>query len=175
MKRTALVTGANRGIGFAIAQKLAELEYRVFLGSRDNEAGQEAAERLRKLNLNIELVQIDLCNSAQLKESIQLIQGNGAEIDVLVNNAGILYESPILELSDAQIDESIAVHLTGPLCLIRELVPGMTSRGYGRIVNVSSNWASFAQGMGGPGVYGITKAALNALTLRLAKELPSLF
>jgi len=49
----------------------------------------------------------------------------------------------------------------------------MSARGYGRIVNVSSGWGSFAEGMGGPGLYGVTKAALNALTVRLAKELPS--
>ncbi len=51
--------------------------------------------------------------------------------------------------------------------------PKMVARGYGRIVNVSSGWGSFAEGMGGPGLYGVTKAALNALTIRLAKELPS--
>jgi NAD(P)-dependent dehydrogenase (short-subunit alcohol dehydrogenase family) len=56
---------------------------------------------------------------------------------------------------------------------IRSLVPSMIASGYGRIVNVSSGWGSFAEGMGGPGAYGVTKAALNALTVRLAKELPS--
>ena len=63
--------------------------------------------------------------------------------------------------------------LTGPLRLIHLLAPNMIARGYGRIVNLSSGWGSFAEGMGGPGMYGVTKAALNALTVRLAKELPS--
>src|SRR4029079_16737448 len=74
--------------------------------------------------------------------------------------------------TDAEIAESIAVHVTGPIRLIRSAVSGMIGRGYGRIVNVSSGWGSFAEGMEGPGDYGVTKAALNALTIRLAKELP---
>ena len=78
----------------------------------------------------------------------------------------------MLDLSDEEIADSIAVHLTGPLRLLRALVPPMLERGYGRIVNMSSGWGSFAQGLGGPGLYGVTKAALNALTVRLADELP---
>jgi NAD(P)-dependent dehydrogenase (short-subunit alcohol dehydrogenase family) len=84
----------------------------------------------------------------------------------------VLHEKPILELTDAEIADSIAVHLTGPLRLVRALAPKMIAKRYGRIVNLSSGWGSFAEGMGGPGLYGVTKAALNALTVRLAKELP---
>ena len=93
-------------------------------------------------------------------------------MDVLVNNAGVLHARPLLDLTDAEIAESIVVHVTGPIRLIRSVVPSMIARGYGRIVNVSSGWGSFAEGLDGPGDYGITKAALNALTVRLAKELP---
>lgn len=63
--------------------------------------------------------------------------------------------------------------MTGPLRLIRALAPKMIERKYGRIVNLSSGWGSFAEGMGGPGLYGVTKAALNALTVRLSKEFPA--
>jgi NAD(P)-dependent dehydrogenase (short-subunit alcohol dehydrogenase family) len=94
-------------------------------------------------------------------------------VDVLVNNAGVLHEKLLLEMTDPEIADSVAVHLTGPLRLIRALAPKMIADGYGRIVNLSSGWGSFAEGMGGPGMYGVTKAALNALTVRLAKELPS--
>jgi NAD(P)-dependent dehydrogenase (short-subunit alcohol dehydrogenase family) len=173
MKRTVLVTGANRGIGLAIARKLAELGNPVWLGSRDAEAGEVAADSLRGLGLDVTPIQVDLTSAATIDAAVDLIGGSGRRIDVLVNNAGVLHEKPLFDLSDAEIAESIAVHLTGPLRLVRALVPVMAAHEYGRIVNVSSDWGAFAAGLGGPGLYGVTKAALNALTVRLAAELPS--
>ena len=172
MKRTALVTGANRGIGLAIVRQLAELGHSVFLGSRDPGAGDAAAAPFRRRGLDVAPVHLDLTAPATIDAAINHIHTSGRTVDALVNNAGVLHEQPLLELTDAQIAETIAVHLTSPIRLIRSLVPSMVARGYGRIVNVSSGWGSFAEGMGGPGDYGITKAALNALTVRLAKELP---
>jgi len=172
MKRTALVTGANRGIGLAIARQLAERGNAVLLGSRDPDAGEQAAESLRRLGLDAAVVRIDLNVPSTIDAAVSDIRKSGRTVDVLVNNAGVLQEKPLLELTDAQIAESIAAHVTGPIRLVRSLVPDMIARGYGRIVNVSSGWGSFAEGMGGPGAYGVTKAALNALTVRLSKELP---
>ena len=173
MKRTALVTGANRGIGFAIARQLAEFGHSVLLGSRDLKAGEEAAGSLRGPGLDIEPVQIDLTDPAGIDAALDEIKTSGREIDALVNNAGVLHEKPILELTEGEIADSIAVHVAGPLRLIRALAPKMIERKYGRFVNLSSGWGSFSEGMGGPGLYGVTKAALNALTVRLSKELPS--
>ncbi len=173
MKRNVLVTGANRGIGLAIARQLAELGNSVLLGSRDLKAGEEAAKSLRRLGLDAAPIHVDLALPATIDAAINDIAQSGRQLDVLVNNAGVLHEKPLLELTDAQLADSIAVHLAGPLRLIRALAPNMIARGYGRIVNVSSGWGSFAEGMGGPGAYGVTKAALNALTVRLARELPS--
>jgi NAD(P)-dependent dehydrogenase (short-subunit alcohol dehydrogenase family) len=172
MKRTVLVTGANRGIGFAIARQLGELGNSVLLGSRDLKAGEDAAASLRRLGVDVTPIQLDLAVATKIDAAVDDVQESGRSVDVLINNAGVLHEKPLLELTDAEIAESIAVHLTGPIRLIRSVVPGMIARGYGRIVNLSSGWGSFAEGMDGPGAYGITKAALNALTVRLAKELP---
>jgi NAD(P)-dependent dehydrogenase (short-subunit alcohol dehydrogenase family) len=173
MKRTALVTGANRGIGLAVARELARLGHVVVLGSRDPRAGQAAADSLRGAGLEIIPVELDLQRPETVDAAVGEITRVAGPLDVLINNAGVLHEAPLLELTDAAIAESIAVHLTGPLRLIQRVAPGMVERGYGRIVNVSSEWGSFAEGLGGPGAYGITKAALNALTVRLAKELPA--
>lgn len=173
MKRTVLVTGANRGIGLAIARRLAELGNSVLLGSRDFKAGESAAESLRRLGLDAQAVHMDLTVTAAIDAAINDMGNSGRRIDALVDNAGILHEKRLLELTDSEITDSIAVHLSGPLRLMRLLAPKMIARGYGRIVNVSSGWGAFAEGMGGPGVYGVTKAALNALTVRFAKELPS--
>ena len=173
MKKTVLVTGANRGIGFAIARQLLEFGNSVLLGARDVKAGEDAAESLRRAGVDIEPVNIDLSDVATIDTAIAALAKSNRHVDVLVNNAGVLHEKPILELTDSEIAESVAIHLTGPLRLIRSLAPKMIEKRYGRIVNLSSGWGSFAEGMGGPGLYGVTKAALNALTLRLAKEFPS--
>jgi len=172
-KRTALVTGANRGIGLAIARQLAELGNSVLLGTRDLKAGAEAIKSLAHAGLDIEPVPIDLKQTATIDAAVRDIDKSGRQVEILVNNAGVLHEKPVLELKDEEISESVAVHLTGPLRLIRALAPKMIANRYGRIVNLSSGWGSFAAGMGGPGMYGVTKAALNALTVRLSKEFPA--
>ena len=173
MTKTVLITGANRGIGLAIARQLAELGNSVLLGSRDFKAGEDAAKSLRRPGLDVEPVQIDLTAAATIDAAIKDVKKSGRHVDSLVNNAGVLRGKPLLELTDAEIADSIAAHLTGPLHLIRALAPDMIACGYGRIVNLSSGWGSFAEGMGGPGMYGVTKAALNALTVRLANEFQS--
>ena len=173
MKRTVLVTGGNRGIGQAVVRKLAELGHSVLLGSRDSKAGEAAAEPLRRAGLDVVPLQLDLAAAASVDAAVKEMAKSGRSVDVLVNNAGVLHEKPLLDLTDAEVAESVAVHVTGPLRLVRSLAPGMAARGYGRIVNVSSGWGSFAEGLGGPGAYGVTKAALNALTVRLSKELPA--
>jgi NAD(P)-dependent dehydrogenase (short-subunit alcohol dehydrogenase family) len=172
MKRTVLVTGGNRGIGLAVARQLGERGNSVLLGSRDPLAGETAAESLRQVGLDAVAVQIDLNVPATIDAAVKALEKSARQIDAIVNNAGVLHEKPLLELTDSEIADSIAAHVTGPIRLIRALVPGMLARGYGRIVNMSSGWGSFAEGMGGPGAYGVTKAALNAITVRLAKELP---
>jgi NAD(P)-dependent dehydrogenase (short-subunit alcohol dehydrogenase family) len=171
-ERTALVTGANRGIGLAIARGLAEVGMDVFPGARDLKASEEAARSLRGLGFRATPVALDLTLPDTLDAAVREIERSGRKVDVLVNNAGVLHEKPVLDLAEDEIADSIAVHLAGPLRLIRLTAPGMVARGYGRIVNVSSGWGAFAEGLGGPGLYGVTKAALNALTVRLGKELP---
>jgi hypothetical protein len=87
----------------------------------------------------------------------------------VVNNAGILETVPFLGDND-NFARSMQVMVHAPFELMRAVIPGMAARGHGRIVNVSSGWGSFAEGLNGGGAYGIAKAALNALTLRAAQE-----
>ncbi len=168
--RTALVTGANRGIGLAIAAGLNGLGgINVLVGSRRPEEGENAA---RALAGNAVAVPLDLSTSETLRLQIKNIVDVHGGIDILVNNAGVLEPGNILEIESEKLNYSLRVNFLAPLELIRELVPGMIVRGYGRIVNVSSGWGSFAEGLSGPAAYSISKAALNALTLSLAKDLP---
>ncbi|WP_282607190.1 SDR family NAD(P)-dependent oxidoreductase [Pelagibius sp. Alg239-R121] len=162
MTQTALVTGGNRGIGYAIAAGLTKLNYRVVIGSRSASAGADAAE-----SLGAEAVQLDVADPATIVGAIEQL----GDVDVLVNNAGVLFDRPLLE-SPQEYRASLAVMLDGPYHLIRAVTPAMIHQGYGRIVNMSSDWGAFSQGLGGPGAYGVAKAGLNALTLALSRELP---
>ena len=166
--RTALVTGANRGIGLATAAGLHRLTgIKVLLGSRRPEDGENAA---KALGANAVAVPLDLSTSETLRIHIKNIVSAHGAIDILVNNAGVLEPGSLVEIDDEKLAYSLQVNFLAPLQLIRELVPGMSTRGYGRIVNVSSGWGSFAEGLSGPAAYSISKAALNALTLSLAKD-----
>src|SRR3954466_1703875 len=100
IKRTALVTGANRGIGLAIVRKLAELGHSVLLGSRDSKAGDAAAAPLRHLGLDVSPVRLDLNVVATIDAALNDIDKFGRTVDILVNNAGVLHEEPLLELTD---------------------------------------------------------------------------
>lgn len=161
--RTALVTGGNRGIGLAIAEGLAAKDIRVIIGARDLAAGQEAAEKVGG-----DAIQLDMADPASVFDAVYEA---GRNVDIVINNAGVLFDERLID-DPKGFETSMAVMVHGPYHLIRALAPNMVERGWGRIVNVSSEWGSFADGLGGPNAYGVAKAALNALTLRLSRELP---
>ncbi len=156
--RRALVTGGNRGIGYAIAAGLREAGLEVVIGARVAGEGRAAARAL-----GLRWVHLDL----EVPERFQAALADAGEIDVLVNNAGILEKVPLFGAHD-NFARSMQVMVAAPYELMRLVLPGMERRGYGRIVNVSSGWGSFAEGLGGGGAYGAAKAALNALTVRAA-------
>ena len=162
MKR-ALVTGANRGIGLEIARGLVAEGHEVLLGSRDLSAGVAAAKDVGGTPLQIDVADPD---------SVARAASEAGPVDVLVNNAGVLGSGGVLDDLD-DFTQSMAVMVTGPLLLMRHLTPGMVLRGFGRVVNVSSGWGAFSDGVGGPGGYGVAKAALNALTVAAARPMPA--
>jgi len=170
-KRTALVTGGNRGIGFAICKGLAE-EYgmKTLLGSRQLEAGQAAAGELKG---EARAVELDLEDRSTLRAQVDRIREEHPKIDVLANNGGILEEGGALSVSEAAFERSLRVNLLGAFDLMRWLIPSMEKTGYGRIVNVSSGWGSMSEGLGGPAAYSVSKAALNAMTLSVSREVSS--
>ena len=168
--QVALVTGANRGIGLAIVAGLAKLpDIKVLLGSRNLHDGEKAAAGIQG---NVAAVALDLSDQAQLQKQYAAIVAAHGDVDVLVNNAGVLEDGTLLEVSEEKFQSSLRINFLAPFDLIRLSAPGMVKRGYGRIVNVSSGWGSFAEGLTGPAAYSVSKAALNALTLSLAKDLP---
>jgi NAD(P)-dependent dehydrogenase (short-subunit alcohol dehydrogenase family) len=160
---TALVTGANRGIGRAIAAGLKARGCQVTLAARSEDEGRRAAAELGTAFARIDLADPDSYFDA-------LVQAGG--FDILVNNAGVLNEVSLLS-PRSDFGEAMEVMVAAPLDLIRLNTPHWRQTGWGRIVNISSGWGSFAAGLGGPGAYGVAKAALNALTKALPRDLPA--
>ena len=170
-KRTVLVTGANRGIGKAIVAGLGRISgLKVLLGSRDVEKGEAARAGMEG---DIHVVALDMSHREVLTRQVEAILSRHGPIDVLVNNGAILREGNVLEVSEDDFEASLRTNLIAAFDLIRMTAPGMSENGYGRIVNVSSGWGSFSEGLGGPVAYSVTKAALNALTINAARALPS--
>ena len=159
MTHTALVTGANRGIGLAIAHGLVDCGLGVVVGARSAEDGAEAAKQI-----GARAVPLDVSDHESIASAVAEI----GEIDVLVNNAGVLGSGGVLD-DPAEFERSMRVMVDGPFYLMHLTLPHMRQRGYGRIVNVSSGWGAFSDGVAGPGGYGVAKASLNALTLAASR------
>lgn len=169
--RTALVTGAGRGLGLEVCRQLAERGLHVILTARDRDRGERAATKLRALGADVRFERLDVCNQRGIARCAEHLRADGVHVDVLVNNAGIYPIGSALKLTAATLREVLATHLYGGLWTCQAFMPAMLRAGYGRIVNVSSGYGAFAEDLEGPAAaYSISKAALNALTLRLSRE-----
>lgn len=169
-RRVALVTGANRGLGEVVAKDLAVAGLEVLTACRTREDADAAARALSEQGLNARPVHVDLADRASVARCVAWLSGE--RVDVLVNNAGVYPAGTLESVDEATLREAFEVHVFGPLALCRAVLPGMRARRWGRIVNVSSGYGSFAEGLEGPAAYSVSKAALNALTFKLARELP---
>ena len=153
------MTGGNRGIGREIAKGLVSEGLDVVIGVRDIAAGRKVADEI-----GAEAVELDLQDPKAVDRGVE-------GVTVLVNNAGVLFNTPLFEDMDL-FEETMDVSLHGPYALIRACLPTMIAENYGRVVNVSSGWGSFSEGLGGGGAYGIGKAAMNALTVIGNRDTP---
>ncbi len=170
--RVALITGANRGIGFEIARQLARLGIIAVIGSRDLAKGQQAAEGFKSEGLDAPVVQLDVDDPSSIAKGVAEANSFFGRIDILVNNAGILTDKAklVLEIDPAEVEALFRSNTIGPLRMIQAVAPGMKERGYGRIVNLSSKLAHLKDMAGGYPGYRISKTALNALTRVAAAE-----
>ena len=170
MKKTALVTGASRGIGRAIAALLAREGWAVcinYLERRD--AAEELCAQLRSEGCTAMIYGADVADRAQVAAMVRAAEKELGEITLLVNNAGISHQALFQDTEDAAWDRLLAVNLTGSRNTAMEVLPGMISRKSGVIVNISSMWG--LRGASCEVTYCCTKAALIALTRSLALEL----
>jgi 3-oxoacyl-[acyl-carrier protein] reductase len=167
--RTAVVTGAARGIGFATAQKLLASGAEVALWDVDQAALTGAVASLKQSD-RVRAAVVDVTNEASIATAVEALMADFGKIDILVNNAGITGgNAPLWELDPAVWRRVIEVNVVGPYLTCRAVVPHMVAAGYGRIVNI----ASIAGKDGNPNAshYSASKAGLIGLTKSLAKEL----
>jgi NAD(P)-dependent dehydrogenase (short-subunit alcohol dehydrogenase family) len=168
--RIALVTGGNRGIGLEVCRQLARRGDKILLGSRDRVKGAAAA---RKLSGDVEAIDLDVTDPDAAERAVSEVKGRYGRLDVLVNNAGVHYDTwQSVETADWKIvREAFEVNVFGAWRMAQAFVPMMRQAKWGRIVNVSSEAGSLDSMGGGTPAYSTTKAALNALTRVLAAEL----
>jgi NAD(P)-dependent dehydrogenase (short-subunit alcohol dehydrogenase family) len=169
----ALVTGANRGIGFEVCRQLAEKHFIVLLTARDGAKAKAAAGKLGNAGTVVPLA-LDVADVASIEKAAAKVASRYDYLDALVNNAGINYDTwETVENADINrtVMETITTNLLGPWRVCQAFLPLLRKSRAGRIVNVSSESGSLAEMGGGPPAYQVTKAALNALTRTLAGEL----
>lgn len=181
MKRIALVTGANKGIGLEIARQLAQAGIHVVIGARDDDRARAAVDDLAEQGLAAQSVRLDVTDAASISAAALQIKHEHGRLDILVNNAGI-FDPADGAPGKASIDAVRRVFETnffGALAVTQEMLPLLREAAVGRIVNVSSSLGSLtlngdpsstyyaAQFIG----YNASKAALNMLTVQLREEL----
>jgi NAD(P)-dependent dehydrogenase (short-subunit alcohol dehydrogenase family) len=178
--RIALVTGANKGIGYEIARQLAEAGVSVLLGARDAERGNRAAGELAGLGLDVSFVQIDVCDGDSIAAAAAGIDAKHGRLDILVNNAGIAdyTDGAPGKASLEAVRSELETNFIGALAVTQAMLPLMRKAGAGRVVNMTSSLGSLTLN-GDPswpfyGVrligYNASKAALNMLTVQLNAE-----
>jgi NAD(P)-dependent dehydrogenase (short-subunit alcohol dehydrogenase family) len=169
-RRVAIVTGANRGIGLEVCRQLAASGQHVVLGSRSAAAGEVAARSLSARGLDVEPHPLDVTEDASVRALVDHVERALGGADVLVNNAGLLLEEngDVLAVDVQRFRDCMETNVYGPLLLAQAVMPGMISRGYGRVVNVSSGAGQISSMSDYAPPYSLSKAALNALTRQLA-------
>ena len=169
--RVALVSGANRGIGLAVARGIAERGATTYLGARDLAAGETAAAALRADGLDAHVLRLDVADRASIAGAVAAIDAAHGRLDVLVNNAGILTYDNAIDFDPDTAERFWTINTLGPWLLAAAAVPLMRRNSWGRIVNVSTEMASFTRMTASAPSYRVSKVALNAVTRMLALEL----
>jgi NAD(P)-dependent dehydrogenase (short-subunit alcohol dehydrogenase family) len=183
-KKVALVTGANRGIGFETARQLGQQGITVVVGARTYQAAQVAADKLASENIEAHPIALDVTKDVERKAAARFVAEKFGTLDILVNNAGLAGEGGILnahtiETTESELQTVFNTNLFSVIALTREFLPLLKKSKAGRIVNLSSVLGSLTlQAMPGSPIapmkafaYNASKTALNQFTVHLAAEL----
>jgi NAD(P)-dependent dehydrogenase (short-subunit alcohol dehydrogenase family) len=172
---TALVTGANKGIGYEVARQLAGKGFQVFVGARNRDAGQKAVAKIAKEGGKAIFLEIDVADNPSVTVAAREFAKAADHLDVLVNNAGIILDgdNAILEISDELLRKTLETNTLGALRVARAFVPLLRKSKAPRVINVSSGGGQLTgEADGWSPAYCISKTALNSVTSQLATALP---
>lgn len=169
MKKVALVTGASRGIGRAVALRLAQNGYAVAVNCCSHpQQGEEVCSLIRQQGGEAQLFSADVADSFSVQKMVEAVYSQLGNIEVLVNNAGIAQQKLFTDLTDEEWQRMMSIHVNGAFYTCRAVLPAMIRRHNGCIINISSMWG---QTGGSCEVhYSTAKAALIGMTKALAKE-----
>ena len=173
--KTALVTGANKGIGYEVARQLAAKGFHVFVGARNPKAGRKAAEEISKEGGKAAFLEVDVADNDSVTTAAREFPSIEDHLDVLVNNAGIIVDgdNAILEISNDLFRKTLETNTLGPLRVTRAFAPSLRKSKAPRVINVSSGGGQLTGGADGwAPAYCVSKTALNGVTVQLAAALP---
>jgi NAD(P)-dependent dehydrogenase (short-subunit alcohol dehydrogenase family) len=171
--RTALVTGASRGLGRAIAYRLSQDGASIAINySQRQDSAESLAAEIRSSGGKAMICQADVANSLQVKKMVELVSEELGPVDVLVNNAAVLYRADLEQYDQAQHDEMQRVNVGGIINTTLAVLASMKERRFGRIVNLTSI-AAHGTSLPGTTFYAATKAGVSLLTRRFAMDLGS--
>ncbi|PQV65304.1 NAD(P)-dependent dehydrogenase, short-chain alcohol dehydrogenase family [Abditibacterium utsteinense] len=170
MKKTALITGANKGIGFAAAQILAQQGFTVFIGARDAQRGEDAVQNLTGKGLEARFVALDVADDASVASALKTIENEFDALDVLVNNAGINIDGQrgLLEVTADEYRHTFETNVLGVLRVSQAFWPLLQKSDSPRVINVSSGLGRLFDMTNESPAYSVSKTAVNALTRQFA-------
>lgn len=167
--KTALITGAGRGIGREIALKMASQGASVIIADIDENTMEAVKEEASDLGVKSMAVKMDISDSNSVAAAVGKVLGEFGSIDILVNNAAIFREAPFLEMTPEQWQQTVDINLTGMFNVTRALAPVMAENGSGSIISIAS--VDAFQGCRNYSHYAMTKAGVVGLSRTLAQEL----
>ena len=176
-KKIAVVTGANRGIGFEVSRQLAKKDIHVVLTSRNKTKGLVAYSKLKEEEFDVAYHQLDVTDISSIQALNESLKRDYGRLDILINNAGIMLDkndsenTSIFKTKVETIIKTLETNTFGPLLLCQILIPLMKKNNYGRIVNISSGMGQLSDMCGGYTAYRFSKTGLNVITRILAYEL----
>ena len=172
-QKIALITGSNRGIGLEVLRQLCEHGYHCILTSRKEADGQKALASLSSYSQQLSYQRLDVNEDESVAKIKAFVEQEFGRLDVLVNNAGWNYDygAKPTTVDLQKVMDTLNTNLMGPWRMCQAFIPLMKKQGYGRIVNVSSGSGSIDKMSSETPAYGLSKTALNVLTIKLADEL----